>query len=89
MSHPSGAVAPRAELGGWLAFTLYVAAARAAATPVQLAALRDRVVPMFEQLRTSTQAVVPILDEVRHIMGAAWRPEGAWARAMHHCLQEG
>lgn len=64
---------------GWLAFSLYIGAANAEATPAQRTLLRTALPPLIQELRVSREAALPILQAVTRIMGPGWRPTGDWA----------
>jgi hypothetical protein len=66
----------------WLAFTLYVAAANADAEPEQREQLWRRLKPLLPLLRESSAVAGRILQNVHAVMGASWRPTGAWERQL-------
>lgn len=62
---------------GWLAFVMFIGAAKADATPEQAARLRDAVQPLIDDLRAGGDPT-PILAAVVEAMGPDWTPSEEW-----------
>lgn len=84
------------KLGAWMAFIMYVGAARADASPPQLRRLRKEVVPTINKLKGRDAApedtkstLIEILKQVQGIMGKEWKPQGEWMRAIDSLLPKG
>jgi hypothetical protein len=73
---------------GWLAFTLYLGAAVAEATPDQRAALQREVKPLIAELRESNAAAPKILNVVTRVMGPEWHPTGEWEQFISNLIAE-
>ena len=63
----------------YLVFTLYVGAARADASPEQLARLRSEFVPMLKGFREGTIDKKEMLTKVDEIMGKDWHVPEPWS----------
>lgn len=66
------------KFAGYLAFTIWVAAAIYDGTPEQRQRLQDEVRPMLKDLRDDKITIEPILDTVTDIMGEEWAPKNEW-----------
>lgn len=73
-------------LGGNLAFLMFVGAARADASPDQLAQLRERLPPLLDAYKAEGNPR-PTMEAVIDIMGPTWRPQGDWARQIDTFLK--
>lgn len=80
-------------LGPWVAFTLYITAARYDANPSQLTALRSQVVPAIQDLKRRDvtaeeirRLLAIVINRVQGIMGPQWRPTGEWMEAIDALL---
>lgn len=67
------------ELGRALSMVMYLGAARADATPAQLAQLRDAIEPLKAHIKRGEYAHAKLL--VREIMGDGWVPGPEWRLA--------
>jgi len=65
------------SFAGPLAFTLFIGAARADATPAQRQALQERLMPLLPRYRSEGDEG-PIRAAVRDVMGVDWKPTGQW-----------
>lgn len=72
---------------GWLAFTMYVAAANYDATPEQREELRFRIRPLLFQLKEESWVAEIIMRQLHEVMGLDWRPTGAWAQYIEEFLK--
>jgi hypothetical protein len=73
---------------GWLAFLMFVGAAKADATPEQAARLKSAVQPMIADLRAGGDPR-PILAAVIEAMGPEWTPSGEWRAWIDSLTKEG
>lgn len=62
-----------------LAFTVYVASARADAAPEQVADLRREVLPLLDRYRAGEIGPDVVFRRVDALMGPDWNPSGTWA----------
>jgi hypothetical protein len=65
-------------MGEALAFTLFIGAAHADATPPQRVLLRQRVIPLMGRYKADGDER-PVRAAVRDVMGTTWAPSGDWA----------
>ena len=84
----------RGVLGPWMAFTLFIGAARADANPDQIKSLRANVLPAIADLKRrdltpeeTRRVLVVVLTRVQTIMGHDWQPQGEWMVAINSMLE--
>ena len=80
-------------LAGWLAFTMYISAARADASAGQLFEMRRVITPAIEGLKRrdltpeeTRRLLAIVLTRVQTIMGKDWQPQGEWMVAINSIL---
>lgn len=83
------------SIGPWLAFSLFIGAARSDADPAQLNTLRNHVIPAIRDLKRrditpeeTRRCLAVVLVRVQTIMGKDWQPQGEWMVAINSMLKE-
>lgn len=83
------------RVGGYAAFTLYVAAAFNDATISQRVLLRTKCRPMLARMRELENddhnwplAAKSLLMRIHQVMGNKWLPEGEWSAYINALLKE-
>lgn len=78
------------SVGGWIAFTLFISAARYDADEAQQELLRAQVTPLLEDLKRSElswrdvrQVTRIALERTQTIMGPRWVPKDEWMQAIN------
>jgi hypothetical protein len=61
-----------------LGLVLYFGAARYDASPEQVEALREQVLPLMRSVYLPTGNEKPVLDGIRAVMGEGWLPNEEW-----------
>lgn len=81
-------------LAGYLSLTLLFGAAHNDATPEQREQMRERVLPLTEELGDKStsparveQLIRLILEEIVRIMGPHWQLSGPWAEQIDKLLK--